>query len=87
MSAYMPAWKPKVSVTQAEKDEMLAYVRAVASKDGLALSQLRKPGTSQNLQAVEVVAAALIADGSLRLTYHPSPRGNGGYNLYFLVER
>jgi hypothetical protein len=82
---YVSPFQPKTDVTQAEKDELLAYARIVASPDGLALSQLRKPGSRVSLQSLEKVVLALVADGKLTVKAVSSQRGNSTYHLYFVA--
>ncbi len=91
-----PAFQPKTTVLQEEKDDLAAYAKAIAQLTvtveqelpeggGLALSQLRRPGSRISLQSLEKVALALVTDGKLRVKYVQSLRGNSAYALYFVV--
>lgn len=83
---YVSPFQPKTVVTQAEKDDLLAYARIVANPDGLALSHLRKPGSAQSLQELEVIASALVADGRLTTKFKQGVTVGSGFYLYFVKE-
>ena len=80
---------PPAEVTPEEKSQLLAYAKAVyvpgsPAKEGLALSSLRKPQSSVSLQRIEAIAAALVADGELRVVYVQSAKN--GWNVYHPVN-
>lgn len=77
---------PPATVLQAEKDELFAYAKvAYQAGSGLALSQLRRPGSKVSLQRVEQVVNVLVAEGKLSAENKSGFKG-GSYVLYHVTE-